>query len=179
MASEYHPKPIIGIAVYGIISGELGLLCALSWMPAWGTGSILGDIFSFAGMPLDAMCLIASVGLLMLQPWSRKWMYWWAIAATVFATIDLPIGLAYAQDMANSLPADIKSQLQEAFGNSWQDMLTQIVQLVDWIGWLGTLSLSVWAWWVMRRPRLIPYFESSHGTGEVKITQIAATGRTE
>jgi hypothetical protein len=160
MASQYYPPQVIPISIYGLISAELGLVWAFAWSPAWRAGNIWECIFGFVGMPIDATLLISSAGLLMLLPWARKWMIWWAIAATIYATLYLPVSLYAPIDIKAMLPAEMQNQVSELDSNT-KDMIVLVVQLVDWIGWLSTLSLSLWALWALRRPTVLQFYEGS------------------
>ena len=177
MASEYYPPSGLAIAIYGMISAMGGLLWALSWSPAWHSGDAVDTIFGFLGMPVDATLLVSSAGLLMLLPWSRKWMLRWAIAATIWATVYLLAQLIWPPqvNLADLLPPDYKNEVSQLDPNTAQ-MIVSIMGTIKWIGWLSTLSLSLWVLWAMTRP-MATIFLDEHGTSEAKIPKMPSFGR--
>jgi hypothetical protein len=171
--SPYHPRSVVAIAIYGVISAEIGLLWAFVWNPAWEAGNLSDRIFGFIGMPIDAMLLVGSAGLLMLRPWSRKWMVNWAIIATVYATLVLLTGIIWPvsnSNLGDTLPPGYKNQLGD-IDSGTKDMIVGVIRLVAWIGWLSTLSLSLWVLWAMTRPIVLPYFETENGVPQPSLSQ--------
>jgi hypothetical protein len=175
--SEYHPRSVVAIAVYGVISAQIGLVWAFSWNPAWEATSLSDRIFGFVGMPIDAMLLVGSAGLLMLRPWSRKWMFYWSVIATTYATLLLLVSIIWpVTNVGDMLPPGYKNQLGD-LDSSTKDLIVGVTRLVAWIGWLSTLSLSLWVLWAMTRPKVRPYFEIVHAASPPPLPQNLAPGR--
>jgi hypothetical protein len=158
-----RPYSLTGIAVCGLLTAGPSLYCNLPWAAATGPSDayqIFNHIFDWLGLPLNVILLIASIGLFGRgKPWARKWMLWWAGLVTVYETIQLVVAVIWIAPRATEVDLGMTDlgDMREALGAGFVNMMIGLEYSVYWI---SMISLSAWAWWVLRKPSSQAFFEA-------------------
>jgi hypothetical protein len=171
------PGPVKWLAAFGLITAVYPLFRDLPWQQTLGPPSAYSTwilIFSWIELPLNLWLLAASIGVLLRgKSWGRIWMLRWALVVSIYETAQLLImdqwvvPAARVSDIPD--PSGVESQLSELDPNIAKDGAE-----TDYaVYWVSMLSLSTYAWWVLRRPQIRAFYESADGTTPSRLSEDA------
>jgi hypothetical protein len=136
-AAPSRPAVIVALGIIGIIVAALGLLAA-----AYGALTVIGGVLMRSAMPamqwqtsaaLAVTLMTRSIGLLRLQPWSRRVLLWWAwvyiATALLFVLLQVlivvPSQVAGITNMMRTMPVAAPATMPVG-GGTWSTTSTSI-----------------------------------------------------